>query len=139
MKPSLTPEAMRVKIAEACGWTDICTQCTDSFERYVHPANRQFTLRGNPPKPRTTAYRISIPDYCNDLNACHEMEKVLTSRQRCLFEAEILQITTGKDRFDYDRGDLIAVITATAEQRCRAFIATLGLADGTNKTHAAKL
>lgn len=58
----MTPEAQRIAIAEACGWH--CDNCDEP------PSVCQGCIWTEDSSRR-------IPDYLNDLNACHEMEKVL--------------------------------------------------------------
>lgn len=95
----MSPEAQRIAIAEACGFKLMAPR--------NHPA--LFSLPNNwmPGLP---------PDYLNDLNACHEMEGFLPS----------YAITGGKYQ------GILATLTnnptsATAAQRCEAFLKTLKL------------
>ena len=61
----MSPEAQRIAIAEACGWT-----------RYNGKEKFQFY------SPRGMYARMeNLPDYLVDLNAMHEAEKVLTDEQ----------------------------------------------------------
>ena len=57
-----------------------------------------------------------IPDFLNDLNACHEMEKVLTQEQAYAYAA-------------FMAGDLPwpEAVMSTAPQRCESFLKVLGL------------
>ncbi len=67
----MTPEAQRIAIAEACGWTD--TQIIDG--KYG---------------------QTDVPDYLNDLNAMHEAEQVLFGRNdwsSCKYD-EYLDVAT---------------------------------------------
>ncbi len=137
----MTPEAQRIAIAEVCGkdvlgwrfywrkhesyeWRESPTYCDKELaEEAASKEQRWGTEIGKIEEFKAPAM---CPDYLNDLNAMHEAEKVLTSRQSAVFEIEVLHLTTGKEKFDYDRGDLIAVITATAAQRAEAFLRTIG-------------
>jgi len=56
-----------------------------------------------------------IPDYPYDLNACHEMEKVLTPAQRTNYGCNLAQITGHLSTF------------ADASQRAESFLRTLNL------------
>ena len=58
----------------------------------------------------------AIPDYCNDLNAMHQAEKVLTDDQREVFYPRNL----GAWQSPFN------VIYATARQRAEAFLRTVG-------------
>ena len=88
----MTPEKQRIAIATACGWTD--TQIIDG--KYG---------------------QTDVPDYLNDLNACHEMEKTLrpitAARYHQLIQTRIKSC------------DL--AIGATSSLRCEAFLRVKGL------------
>lgn len=65
-------------------------------------------------------------NYPECLNACHEMEKLLnTTDLQNKYQSEILEISHG----DYERKDnqnVFNQLTATASQRCEAFLKTIG-------------
>lgn len=81
-RKQMTPEAQRIAIAEACG---LKIQDIPFVPALVFPHDgKRFT------EAAFTEYRkaypsgavpMSIPDYLNDLNACHEMEKVLNGKK----------------------------------------------------------
>ena len=99
----MTPEKQRIAIAKACGWTD--TQIIDG--KYG---------------------QTDVPDYLNDLNACHEMEQVLDYEQCEAFSNTVADIVQAANREkDYAFPWAFARIHATAAQRCEAFLRTLGL------------
>jgi len=56
---------------------------------------------------------LEIPDYLNDLNACHEMEKMI----------DPIELTKYKERMRLFYGQ--AAVFATAAQRCEAFLKTV--------------
>lgn len=63
-----------------------------------------------------------LPDYLNDLNACHEMEKILKPEQWIPYVNAIFP--------EHDHNQLFrigSIMHATAAQRCEAFLRTLGL------------
>ena len=63
------------------------------------------------------------PDYLNDLNACHEMEKVLTEKGVNAWWSYVAFINRHNPRpFGTE-----TAVHATAAQRCEAFLRTLGL------------
>jgi len=63
-----------------------------------------------------------IPDYCNDLNAMHEAEKVLP---RQLYHVDYWQ--KGYGRFQTIVSEMtVTPFSATASQRAEAFLKTLG-------------
>lgn len=116
----MTPEAQRIAIAEACGWTD-----ADFEGMYGRPhANSML--------------REPLPDYLNDLNAMHEAEKTLGEDQRREHAWFLVQII---DKFqtwapqdfpvlhvwEMSLCDIADCLAATADQRAEAFLRTLGL------------
>jgi hypothetical protein len=101
----MTDEQINAAIAEACGWTDI----HDSGPWHNH------TLWGYPPmKPKQggNAYNYLL-NYCADLNAMHEAEKVLTYEQFDEYYINLSKI-------------MVRPFRATARQRAEAFLRTLG-------------
>jgi len=97
----MNKELQRIKIAEACGWTEIelCT-CHDGINRGYEPT--------------IGAHKKHLPDYLNDLNAIHTAEKILTDQQWVIYSAELWKITNNP-------------LHATAAQLAEAFLKTLGL------------
>lgn len=69
----MTPEAQRIAIAEACGYSDICFSNWKGF----HPAISEELA-----KVSGGRWYSPIPDYLKDLNAIHEAEKVLNDSQQ---------------------------------------------------------
>lgn len=61
----MTPEAQRIAIAKACGWTDIEVQGEYCFG--TQPARSELDAR---------QFMMELPHYYSDLNAMHEAEKV---------------------------------------------------------------
>jgi hypothetical protein len=105
----MTDEQINAAIAEACGWTDI-GECE----------NGGFRLRGFP-SDRFEAHRKPIPNYCGDLNAMHEAEKVLAPKNWDRFSEKWWEYY--HHLLD---GDVHKTIHATARQRAEAFLKTLG-------------
>lgn len=101
----MTDDKINKAIAEACGWTEI----QDSGVWHHHK------LWGYPPlKPGQGGNSFHyLPDYCNDLNAIHEAEKVLTQKQITDYVIEVMQF-------------LHEPMLSTARQRAEAFLRTLG-------------
>jgi len=96
----MNPIKQRIAIAEACGWHSII--------------KTKGVKKGQAIWPHTV---VELPDYLNDLNACHEMEKALNKKQ-------------WNDYGDYLERMIDPVknwIHATAEQRSKAFLKTLNL------------
>ena len=101
----MKPEHQRVAIAEACGWTEIepCTCCDGVSRAY---------------EPTPGAHKKHLPDFYNDLNAMHEVEKWLTGYQQTVTYSDNLMKIVGYHTFDSAH--------ATASQRAEAFLCTIG-------------
>ena len=70
----------------------------------------------------------SVPDYLGDLNACHQMEQVLTDDQRWEQVKIIVGYRQAANGFPMlSRSEALRLQSATAAQRCEAFLRTLGL------------
>lgn len=99
----MSPEAQRIAIAEACGWTAIS----------------RYNGIGLSPSGRHEL----IPDYLNDLNAIHEAEKIFL----------VGAVEENWKRYDAYRKHLDEMVgsedahVATAAQRAEAFLRTLNL------------
>jgi hypothetical protein len=106
----MTPEAQRIAIAEACGWRDI-------------KPNKFGRLKGS---PRPWAYNQSVPDYLNDLNAMHEVERSADYHvgDYCRF---LQLVTSGGNVENMTNYNLLH---ASASQRAEAFLKTLGKWEG---------
>jgi hypothetical protein len=98
----MNPEAQRIAIASACGW-----RIDDELE--------DGELMGYIVDTDNIEVWDIVPDYCNDLNAMHEAEQVLTNIQRERYRTELV--------YRYAGGDIFA----TAAQRAEAFLRTLNL------------
>jgi hypothetical protein len=107
----MTNEQINIAIAEACGWTDC--------------SNIDGILCGLPIGVTSLNGRYDIiSDYCNDLNAMHEAEKVLNDEQWLEYREELRNVVLGGIRMvsQWCKADL----HATARQRAEAFLKTLG-------------
>lgn len=110
----MTDDQINEAIAEACGWTEIqtCTCWDDVF-------------RGKPPGKIGLKH---IEDYCNDLNAMHEAEKVL-GKKLSEYGNQLCEMTiVSKDDFPE-----CYIWHATARQRAEAFLRTLGKWEATTE------
>jgi hypothetical protein len=106
---TMSPEAQRIKIAEACGWKFIADYCHGEDQP---PDYTTLTPDGR----HLCGY---YPDYFNDLNAMHEAEQTLTGKQGGDYDLYLwLIIQRDKSR--------PASWHATAAQRCEAFLKTIG-------------
>jgi transposase len=102
----MTDEQINAAIAEVCGWTNVSVRhrsgrCLGADELYV---GHEF-----------------LPNYCTDLNAMHEAEKVLAPKNWNNFSEKWHDYYWYLRRADADRA-----IHATARQRAEAFLRTLG-------------
>jgi hypothetical protein len=103
----MTNKQINIAIAEACGWK-------------VHPKDKWLVIPPNSPHSVQPLY--TLPDYCNDLNAMHEAEKVLYTgiEQQRYWQA-------GYGRFQMILAEICPnPYSATARQRAEAFLRTLG-------------
>jgi hypothetical protein len=108
----MTDEQINVAIAEACGWTQIEQHPPDDTLYGQHPSCTDEVNK---------YYEYPIPNYCNDLNAMHEAEEMITG-------------VIWRDYFErLQRYGKASGIRATARQRAEAFLRTLGKWEETAK------
>jgi hypothetical protein len=101
---------INIAIAEACGWEV-------KVKKYLaKPPNGEWQ------------YRDKIPNYCNDLNAMHEAEKVLTDVQSTFYWKTLSELVNNTVGHDFD--NQFECIHATAAQRARAFLKTINKWEG---------
>lgn len=103
----MTPEAQRIAIAEACGWTK-CERTRSAMRIWVKD-QRRF------------AYLEKLPDYLNDLNAMHEAEKTIDPDEYANYEQQL------RNTYPVCMGGGFHLLNATASQRACAFLKTLNL------------
>ena len=109
----MTDNELRVKVAELLGWTECATQSVDLNNGVsVQPMGLERT---------GDKYKQMLPDYPNDLNACHEMESSLNTTD--LVELYCTLLFGYIDQKSKYQGWL--TIHATAKQRCLAFVKTM--------------
>lgn len=97
----MSEEQITIAIAEACGWTD--TDIVNCGGKLVYG--------------QTTA-----PDYCGDLNAMHEAEKVLIEKGVNYWWLYVGFI----NRHNPTPLGVETAVHATARQRAEAFLRTIG-------------
>jgi hypothetical protein len=99
----MTPEAQRIAIAEACGWTNI--GWNGVYKDWL----------GSRPNEGRDTY--PIPDYLNDLNAMAAAESIIikAGAQTIRLYEDALQKFVAN------------IVFATAAQRAEAFLRTLNL------------
>jgi hypothetical protein len=94
----MTPQAKNLAIATACGIVS-----RDQHGALYHTSD---------------GYVRDCPDYCDDLNAMHDAEKVLTYEQRRVYCGKL---------FNLPAKECESNTFATAAQRAEAFLRTLNL------------
>ena len=104
----MNKELQRIKIAEACGWTEISERCMWGLPPNATDDGSEDCLR-------------HFPKYESDLNAMHEAEKVLLTKDGFCgcWETYSNILTASMGCTD--------IFHATAAQRAEAFLKTLGL------------
>lgn len=114
----MTPEAQRIAIAKVCGWEWMAGEELDiSADQYgwgkIPISSKDW---------RAGIGFQQLPNYCEDLNAVHEAEKVLNKTLRLFYQSRLMKS---------QKADLVAgfwfLIHATAAQRAEAFLRTLNL------------
>lgn len=119
--------ALRVKVAELCG-ENVAADAgflRGSYRVFRFKTGVEWRAEGEEPWNWT-------PDFPNDLNACAEFEKGLSEDQQLAYTKELSMLTrNGWAIFGNHIMTLFPLLHATAEQRCRAFIATMEA----SKTH----
>ena len=115
----MTLEQIRIKIAEARGWTRVTGSYLDVYK----------TPTGIGPRGGDI---VKLPDPY-DLNECHEMEESLTLEQLAVYGNLLDDITRPKNTMQMlyvhnpEAGMYPELFRATAAQRCEAFLKTLKL------------
>jgi len=115
-------EEQIIAIAKMCGWTHTKT---------IHNPNTCPYGR-HPVHTADVTWDLPLPDYLSDLNAMHEVEKVLTWEQRKPYHNTLVDVagfsyceadTTEETELDWN----CRLCHATAAQRAEAFLRTLNL------------
>jgi len=99
----LTDEAIVIAVLKAIGF-----ERADEWKVMTN----QFVDR-----PTWDAGFLLTPNYPQDLNACHEFEVAMPDEQAFLYGHNLMAILT--------RDKSRALISATARQRCEAFVMTM--------------
>jgi hypothetical protein len=103
----MSDEQINIAIAEVCGWI-IIKACDGSL--IGKPKNEQGPMD-------------EIPDYCNDLNAMHEAEKILSDESHADYACELVKTIRRN-------GEWFESVSATAAQRAEAFLKTINKWEG---------
>jgi hypothetical protein len=105
----MTPEAQRLAIAEACGFS-------------CFPLNAAW---GKGLCERVDGTPTHVPDYLTDLNAMYEAEKVLTAEQARAYDKELQKIG-----FRRRLAGAFWLWHFTADWKAEAFLRTIGRWEG---------
>ena len=107
----MTDEQMRIKIAEAMGWT----------RHHMRPSETER-------HQKKWRYLSDLPDYLNDLNACAEFEATLTDDELWEYSKLLMDYRQAANGFPLAwKSEVLKLQKATARQRCIAFLKTLNL------------
>jgi len=119
----MKPKAQRIAMAELEGWEHMEAKELSPSERIVYGEKWWRN-----PIEKTIACEDNIPDYLNDLNAVHEVEKSLSTLNQSFFANELYDITnTGVDEEMAVTHDFFSsCVMATAAQRTEALLRTMG-------------
>jgi len=111
---ALSDEALRIKVAEFCGWVredrPMIHPVQVTEEGWIHPTNGGWY--------GGYAERV-LPNYPKDLNACHEIVASLDPIQMERWKMHLHYATTAY------AVDAVAMLNATSRQRCEAFVLTM--------------
>jgi hypothetical protein len=119
----MTKEQINIAIAKACGYKNVTIGVTEGTIRVVVGYKRH-------------TFDEEIPDYCNDLNAMHEAEKMLTKEQLYNYGNKLDRITLPKTSMEMcyiespEAGMYPDLFCATADQRAEAFLRTINKWEG---------
>lgn len=101
----------QMELNEQIGTLLAFTPASEAKKWWIRPPDFDYRIR------RTDN---GLPDFCNDLNAMHEAEKLLTHQQQSDYSFTLTQGWLS------DRIDNWRAVHATAEQRCKAFVEVMG-------------
>lgn len=117
----MTPLAQRIAIAQACGWKNV------HISHKLSPTFYKRLVGDNPVNPAW----FHAPQYCTNLNAMHEAEKILSPTQSEVYVSVMDNVMEIPTAFYGTARRAYLVMHATANQRAEAFLRTLNLWDNT--------
>lgn len=120
----MTPEEQRIALAEWAGWK----YSPSANSSIKHEATMAWYRPGNSPW-----HLEQLPDYLNDLNAVHELEKKLDYEMRYNYAEVLSSVVLDRSElvwWDLASHETFDVSHATAAQRCEALLKTLNLWKG---------
>ena len=115
----MSPEAQRIAIAKACGWTLVGINVTAPV-----PVFSSSQLTGRTPE----GYVQLVPNYLNDLNAMSEAEKFLNNKAfiQSYLENIIVNVLEEHAQGDGSLEETWLVCQASAKLRAKSFLQTFG-------------
>jgi len=116
----MTTQEQNIAIAEACG-KSVCLHKSDKWEYRGPEGDSELYC----PECKKYLYDMRYQSYTTDLNACHEMEKVLRDSDEKHYD-EIMYY----HRWNRYQNFLMKThegACATAPQRCEAFLRAMNL------------
>ena len=117
----MTNEEIRIKVAEAMGW-----QCEKVQNEDGHGVRFGHTMRWRCPGDTRIAHFLPTepPNYPESLDACAKFEATLTDEEHLRYRVQLWNVViTEGDELTWDR----QFISATARQRCLAYLKTKGI------------
>lgn len=122
----MKPEQQRITIAEACGWVR-----REPFLNALGYETQEWEKKSVVNEHYCSGHTLrELPDYPNDLNACHEFERWIRLKDRAMYWTYGKKldgvVARYNDKDNKDQNDCIGIFEATAEQRCEAFLRVLG-------------
>lgn len=110
----MTNKQINIAIAEHCGW-----EPRKNTEGNVIAWQSLGAYRAFSPD--------DLPNYCNDLNAMHEAEKILTTKQKQRYAKALSDDLSDSAPTESCHTVWSDTIHATARQRAEAFLKTIGI------------
>lgn len=117
----MTDEQINIAIAESLGYMDIY-RCGSSGKRTEQGLLHGKMLCGtlDQPSPNYGREYVFIKRYTADLNACHELEKKLSLKDRNVYTSWLYESSLNLGLATWESAH------ATARQRCEAYLRTIG-------------
>ena len=121
----MTPEAQRIAIAEACGWTwsDGEEPCYGGSYKQAGWTSPTGEFYGGEWTCKSSS--LGLPDYLSDLNAMHSAEWAITDEQHAAFRMHLRDLC--KENNIHTTATKRRYASSTAAHRAEAFLRTLNL------------
>lgn len=132
----MSPEQQRIAIAEACGYAYEPEFPNSKWLVLRRPDGTYVYTKFDQKVRGLDKLKLTgeLPDYLADLNACAAMEATLNRRDKKTFLRHLLDIVLTAGRTHPEFGRFYSVrnaeedmVSATAPQRCEAFLRVKGI------------